>query len=188
MRSNKVNFSSQYVLAIFSQEHTWLWNSHLIDNSIFRIYKGVKNTNCRQAMLEWLVTQVEVVRWWKKQYWSKKKRVSYLVWWFLAKTAVNDHWACTEKYCVQGKREKLGGSLEMVEDGVECLFQTTSHFMKILKLMVFYRDSQIHCILRRFWNLWYFTEVLKPMIFNLDFERFFLKFKKSKKTCSLKTV
>jgi len=41
----------------------------------------------------------------------------------------------------------------MVENGVEGLFQTTSHFMKIL-------------------NSWYFMEVFKPMIFNKGFETY----------------
>jgi len=32
--------------------------------------------------------------------------------------------------------------------------------------------------MERFWNPWYFTEVLKLMVFNKDFERLFLRFKK----------
>jgi len=34
----------------------------------------------------------------------------------------------------------------------------------------FYENFETHGILRRFLNPWYFTEVLKPMIFNRGFE------------------
>jgi len=49
------------------------------------------------------------------------------------------------------------------------LFQMASHFMKILKLMVFYEGFKTHGNLQRFLNLWYF---------NRGSERLFLRFKK----------
>jgi len=70
--------------------------------------------------------------------------------------------------CLWWKRE----ARRIVKNGgkwVWRLFQTASHFMKILKVMIFYRGFETHNI---------FLEVLKHMIFNIYFEIFFLKFKK----------
>jgi len=49
----------------------------------------------------------------------------------------------------------------------------------ISKGKLFYENFATRGILRRFLNPWYFTEVLKPMIFNRGSERLFLKFKKT---------
>jgi len=47
------------------------------------------------------------------------------------------------------------------------MFQNLWDFMEVLKLMVFYRDSETHGILRRFLNPWYLTEVLKDFSWGL---------------------
>jgi len=52
----------------------------------------------------------------------------------------------------------------------------------------FYENFETHDILLRFLNPWYFTEVLKPMVFNKGSERLFLRFKKPWTTCSLRMV
>ena len=108
------------------------------------------------------MTQVGAVRWWKKQYWNKKKILPYLVFffsldiidisitelWFLARTVVDDYWACAGEYYVYGGREKSEGSLEMVENGVEGYFKR-------------------QVILWKFWNSWYFTEIFKSIAYGI---------------------
>ena len=75
--------------------------------------------------------------------------------WFLVRTVDDDHWACAGEPCVYGGREKSGESLEMVENGVEGYFKRKS----------FYKIFETYGIFTEFLNSWYFTEVLKPMVF-----------------------
>ena len=105
--------------------------------------------------------------------------------WFLARTFVDSHWTSARKQCVYGGREKSSESLEMVKKEVEGYFKLQVilwkfwnlwYFTEVLKPMVFNGGFQTHGILRRFWNPWYFTQVLKPI--KKGYERGFPRFKK----------
>ena len=71
--------------------------------------------------------------------------------WFLVRTVVDNHWACAGEQCVYGEREKLGGSLEIMEIGAGVISNDKS----------FYENFETHSILQMFLNSWYLTGFLK---------------------------